>query len=403
MWDPYSPTYKTLTEPETADLAVSETKSSIDFAAELGAPFVTIAVAIHAPIDRENAHDCTAVAVDALQRMARYAGEKGVRLVFEATNHLEMGKFVNTALNHKRMIELTGCDNIGIQLDWFHANFEELNPYEAVMDASPLLWHMHFRDSNSLTPGYGTVDFKAVLRAVKKSGYRGYCTLESSPMVPDADTAAWDGIEYTQTAGAHCRLSDQHGIPKRCLHHHFLGRLNTMELYRHLKDLDAQGKPIRVGLVGCGQMGSGMAHVTSRMPGMVTAALADIDPNRPLQVLRALEVPDSEICITNRVNEAEDALRRGKYLVTEDGTLLARLPSLDAVVEATGDTEIGARVAWDCVLNGKNIIMLNVETDVTVGYLLNRMAKQAGVVYTVASGDEPAVCKMLYDFAGSLI
>jgi len=196
MWDPYSPTYKTLTEPETADLAVSETKSSIDFAAELEAPFVTIAVAIHAPIDRENARDCTAVAVDALQRMARYAGEKGIRLVFEATNHLEMGKFVNTALNHKRMIELTGCDNIGIQLDWFHANFEELNPYEAVMDAWPLLWHMHFRDSNSLTPGYGTVDFKSVLRAVKKSGYSGYCTLESAPMVPDADTAARDGIEY---------------------------------------------------------------------------------------------------------------------------------------------------------------------------------------------------------------
>jgi sugar phosphate isomerase/epimerase len=196
MWDPYSPTYKTLTEVKTADLAVSETKSSIDFAAELEAPFVTIAVAIHAPIDWENARDCIAVAVDALQRMARYARDKNVRLVFEATNHLEMGKFVNTALNHKRMIELTGCDNIGIQLDWFHANFEELNPYEAVMDASPLLWHMHFRDSNSLSPGYGTIDFKSVLRAIKKIGYRGYCTLESAPMVPDADTAARDGIEY---------------------------------------------------------------------------------------------------------------------------------------------------------------------------------------------------------------
>jgi sugar phosphate isomerase/epimerase len=196
MWDPYSPNYKTLTEPKTADLAVSETRSSIDFANELGAPFVTVAVAIHAPITPENVADCTAVAVDALRRMSGYARERGIRLVFEATNHLEMGKFVNTALNHKRMIELTGCDNIGIQLDWFHANFEELNPYEAVMDAHPLLWHMHFRDSNSLTPGYGTVDFKAVLRALKKIGYEGFCTIESSPMFPDSDTAARDGIEY---------------------------------------------------------------------------------------------------------------------------------------------------------------------------------------------------------------
>lgn len=195
-WDPFSPTYKTLTEPKTADLAVLETNSSIDFAAELSAPFVTVAVAIHDQITGDNVAECTAVAVDALRRMADYAKSKNVRLVFEATNHLEMGKFVNTVLNHKRLIEWTERDNIGIQIDWFHANFEELNPYEAVMDAHPLLWHMHFRDSNSLTPGYGTVDFKAVLRAVKKIGYDGYCTIESAPMIPDADTAAKDGIDY---------------------------------------------------------------------------------------------------------------------------------------------------------------------------------------------------------------
>jgi len=196
MWDPYSPEYKTLTEQKTADLAVSETRSSIDFGAELGAPFVTVAVAIRDQITPDNVVDCTAIAVDALRRMADYAKTRHVRLVFEATNHLEMGKFVNTALNHKRMIDLTGRDNIGIQLDWFHVNLEELNPYEAVMDAQPLLWHMHFRDSNSLTPGYGKTDFKAVLRAIKKTGYDGYCTIESAPMIPDADTAARDGIDY---------------------------------------------------------------------------------------------------------------------------------------------------------------------------------------------------------------
>jgi len=196
MWDPYSPNYKTLTEPKTAALAVSETSSSIDVAAELNAPLVTVAVAIHAPITRDNVRECSAVAVDALRQMCDYARRRQVRLVFEATNHLEMGKFVNTVLNHKRLIERTGRDNIGIQIDWFHANFEELNPYEAVMDAQPLLWHMHFRDSNSLTPGYGTVDFKAVIRAIKKCGYEGCCTIESAPMIPDPDTAARDGIEY---------------------------------------------------------------------------------------------------------------------------------------------------------------------------------------------------------------
>ncbi len=195
-WDPFSPRYKTLTEKSTADLAVSETKISIDFAAELAAPCVTVAVAIHDDVTSANVAECSAIAVDALRRMCDYARPKGIKLVFEATNHLEMGKFVNTAANHKRLIERTERDNIGIQLDWFHANFEELGPYEAVMEAQPLLWHMHFRDSNSLTPGYGTVDFKAVIRAIKKTGYSGYCTIESAPMVPDADTAARDGIDY---------------------------------------------------------------------------------------------------------------------------------------------------------------------------------------------------------------
>ncbi len=196
MWDPYSPEYKTLTEEKTAELAVSETKTSVDFAAGLDCPAVTVAVAIHDDITAENVKECTAIAVNALQRMADYARQKNIKLVFEATNHLEMGKFVNTVANHKRLIEMTGRDNIGIQIDFFHANFEELNPYEAVMDAHPLLWHMHFRDSNSLTPGYGNVDFKAVMRAMKKIDYDGYCTIESAPMIPDSDTAAKDGINY---------------------------------------------------------------------------------------------------------------------------------------------------------------------------------------------------------------
>ncbi len=196
MWDPYSPNYKTLTEKKTADLAVSETKITIDLASELKAPYVTVAVAIHDTITADNVAECSGIAVEALRQMSHYGKEKGVSLVFEATNHLEMGKFVNTVANHKLIIEKSGADNIGIQIDWFHANFEELNPYEAVMDAGNLLWHMHFRDSNSLTPGYGSVDFKAVIRAIKKLNYKGYCTIESAPMVPDADTAAKDGIEY---------------------------------------------------------------------------------------------------------------------------------------------------------------------------------------------------------------
>ena len=175
-----------------------------------------------------------------------------------------------------------------------------------------------------------------------------------------------------------------------------------MEIYEHLQRLEAENDPIRVGLVGCGQMGSGLVYVTNQMVGMDTIAISDIDVNRPLATLKELGISDSGICVTNKLGEAEDALRAGKYLVTEDAVLLAKLDSLDAVVEATGITEIGSKVAWNCILYSKHVIMLNVETDVTVGVLLHRLAKKAGCVYTAASGDEPGVCKMLYNFASTL-
>jgi predicted homoserine dehydrogenase-like protein len=175
-----------------------------------------------------------------------------------------------------------------------------------------------------------------------------------------------------------------------------------MEIYARLRQLEAMGKRIRTGLVGCGQMGSGLVHVIHQMTGMETMAISDMDIRRPLDTLAAIGLPESAVYVTNRLGEAEDALRAGRYVVTEDAVLLSKLEGLDAVVEATGLTEVGATVAWNCIQHGKHVIMLNVETDVTVGPLLHRLAKKAGCVYTAASGDEPGVCKMLYDFAGTL-
>mgnify|MGYP001819280077 CR=1 FL=1 len=175
-----------------------------------------------------------------------------------------------------------------------------------------------------------------------------------------------------------------------------------MEIYEHLQRLEAEGDPIRVGLVGCGQMGSGLAHSMYQIAGMSGVAISDIDVSRPLATLEAIGIPKPEIVVTDQVGPAEDALRSGKYVVTEDAVMLAKLESLDAVVEATGLTEVGARVAWNCILHSKHVIMLNVETDVTVGPLLHRLAQKAGCVYTAASGDEPGVCKMLYYLAGTM-
>lgn len=145
-----------------------------------------------------------------------------------------------------------------------------------------------------------------------------------------------------------------------------------------------------------------MVHVTRQMAGLETFAIADLDLNRPLHVFQTLGIPESSICVTDRAGAAEDALRRGHYVVTQDALLLPQLESLDALVEATGVTEVGAQLAWHGIMHKKHVVMLNVETDVTVGLILSRMAERMGCVYTASTGDEPGVCKQLYDFATSL-
>jgi len=175
-----------------------------------------------------------------------------------------------------------------------------------------------------------------------------------------------------------------------------------MQINDHLREREAADDPILVGLVGCGQMGSGLMHVMHAMRGMECVAVADVDVKRPLEALRAMGIPRQKIRITENVGVAVDALEDGQYVVTPNALLLTQLEPLDAIVEATGSPEVGAQVAWNAILADKHIIMLNVETDVTVGPLLRETALRADVIYTAAFGDEPGVCKMLYNQADAL-
>ena len=172
-----------------------------------------------------------------------------------------------------------------------------------------------------------------------------------------------------------------------------------MELLRKLRTRHAAHDPIRVGIVGCGQMGSGLAHATSAVQGMRVAAIADIDPARAIATFVDLGHDRADVVVTDSEPTAAGALAAGRPLVTADALLLTRLDRLEANVEATGVPDVGARVAYESIANRKPVIMLNVETDVTVGLYLSTLAREAGTVYTVASGDEPGVLKMLHEQA----
>lgn len=169
-----------------------------------------------------------------------------------------------------------------------------------------------------------------------------------------------------------------------------------------LKARHEEGRPIKVGLIGSGQMGTGMVSQVSRMRGMDVAAIADIDEARAVEAYVRAGVAREDVVVSEKLSVLEEALHRGRPVVTSDASLVSSMGGVEVVVDATGVPEVGAQVAFAAIQNGKHIVMLNVEADITVGFILKSLADRAGVVYTGSAGDEPGAIKELYDFADAL-
>ncbi|WP_119068413.1 NAD(P)H-dependent oxidoreductase [Rubrobacter indicoceani] len=164
-------------------------------------------------------------------------------------------------------------------------------------------------------------------------------------------------------------------------------------MFEKLKSLERAGKPIRIGLIGAGQMGRGFIAQVAGIPGMEVTAVADINPDLAAEAFRRAGL------------EPTYGLNGGSgisHAVTDDAGAVARYGGIDVLVEATGVPEVGARAAFDAIEAEKHVVMLNVETDITIGVYLKQMADEAGVVYTGSAGDEPGAILELSDFANSL-
>jgi predicted homoserine dehydrogenase-like protein len=162
-----------------------------------------------------------------------------------------------------------------------------------------------------------------------------------------------------------------------------------------------EGNPVRVAMVGAGFMGRGIAlQILSAVPGMRLVAIA----NRTLdKAHRAYaDAGADDVVEVGGEAELEAAITDGRYAVTTDPLLLARHPSVEALIEVTGAVEDGARTVATAIEHGKHVILMNAELDGTVGPLLRRRAEAAGVVYTNADGDQPGVQLNLYRFVRTI-
>ncbi len=168
-----------------------------------------------------------------------------------------------------------------------------------------------------------------------------------------------------------------------------------MSLHRQLQQRAAEGRPIRVGLIGAGKFGSMYLAQIPRTPGVHLAAIADLSPEAACRNLARVGWPAQRV----QAASIEAALRDGNTHVGDDWRALVSHPAIDIVVECTGNPIAAVDHCLDAFANGKHVVNVTVEADAFCGPLLARKAAAAGVIYSLAFGDQPALICDLVDWA----
>lgn len=168
-----------------------------------------------------------------------------------------------------------------------------------------------------------------------------------------------------------------------------------MNLHRMLLERKAAGKPVTIGLIGAGKFGLMFLSQARQTDGMHLVGVADLNTARARAQLKLGCWPEEQYAATS----IDDALRHGRTVVTDNADALITHPAIEVIIEATGDPGAGIRFAMKAIENGKHIVMVNVEADAVAGPILARKAKQAGVVYSLAWGDQPALIADHVDWA----
>jgi predicted homoserine dehydrogenase-like protein len=165
-----------------------------------------------------------------------------------------------------------------------------------------------------------------------------------------------------------------------------------MNLHRLLLQRAEDNKPLRVALIGAGKFGSMFLSQARRTPGLHLTAVIDLAPQRARDSLARV----GWLAEQYAASSLAAAHKSGATFVTDDASAAIASDAVEIVIDATGNPAAGIRHALACCAHGKHIVMVNVEADALAGPLLARRARQAGIVYSLAYGDQPAlICEMV--------
>ncbi len=168
-----------------------------------------------------------------------------------------------------------------------------------------------------------------------------------------------------------------------------------MNLHAKLRERAAKGRPLRVGLIGAGKFGSMYLAQTPKTPGVHLASIADLSPANARTNLQRVGWPAERYAAPS----IDAALASGLTHIGDDWQALVAHPHIDIIVEATGHPIAAVEHALAAFAHGKHVVMVTVEADAFCGPLLARRAQQAGVVYSLAYGDQTALICDLVDWA----
>lgn len=168
-----------------------------------------------------------------------------------------------------------------------------------------------------------------------------------------------------------------------------------------LKARAEAGNPVRVGMIGSGFMGRGIANqIANSVPGMELVAIFNRSVDKAKRAYNEAGIENVREVTT--VEELEDSIRQGQYAVTEDAMLLCRAEGIDALIEVTGAIEFSSHVVLEAFKHKKHVVLMNAELDGTLGPILKVYADQAGVILSACDGDQPGVEVNLYRFVKSI-